>query len=144
MGVQQPESMLQLDSGKGLLDARAMWAAMVGPHRLAMANKYPFELYNNKATQLHRNLGADSAYVFIGVALPADVGVITLNTVFGKDDSLGANSGAPYVLSPQMGGGGFGPNGFMQLLLPGEELYAQIVGPGMPTQVRVTVAKVIF
>jgi hypothetical protein len=57
-GVQQPDSMLQLDSGKGLLDARAMWAAMVGPHRLAMANKYPFELYSNKATQLHRNLGA--------------------------------------------------------------------------------------
>jgi hypothetical protein len=72
------------------------------------------------------------------------VGVSTLSTVFGKDDNLGVNSGAPYILIPQLGGGGFGPNGFMQLLLPGESLYAQIVGAGMPAQVRVTVAKVIF
>ena len=144
MGDGQPTFRIETSSGKDLLDARALWASIVGPQRLAMSQGAPINLFNNAPAKIHKNLGASKAYVFIGVALPPDSPFATLQVAFGRSDSLGANQSAPYILNGQMGGGPFAPSGFMQLLLPGEDLFAQIVQAGGPAAARVTVAKVMF
>lgn len=136
---------ITFSSGKGLLDARALWAAVVGPHRLAMAQGKSVELGQEDPEQIAQNIGAADALKFVGVALPFDATAVPLATIFSREAQLGKNASAPYNLNGQMGGGGFGPTGFMQLLLPGEQLYALIapVG-GAPTSQRVVVAEVVF
>lgn len=149
MGDQAPQQaplQIELSSGKGLLDARALWASIVGPQRLAVTRSKSVQLTQDSGTVIYKNLGSADGYVFVGVALPISAPTNPLNVIFGTSDQLGINAGAPYVLNSQMGGGGYGPSGFMQLLLPGEQLYGQIVHPGLAvgfTQ-RVVVAAVTF
>ena len=145
MAGQQAPFSLETFSGEGLADARALWAAIVGPHRLAIARSKSIELRQDAPAEIYKNIGAADGYIFVGVALPITAATNPLNVLFGDNgDMLGTNSNAPYVLNSQMGGGGFGPSGFMQLLLPGEQLYAQIVDTGIAagTTQRVVVAAV--
>jgi len=109
-----------------------------------MSQRARFTIRSDQPTQIHQNLGAAKAVVFLAAALPVDAGVATLSVVWGRDESLGTNQGAPYVLNGQLGGGGYGPTGFMQILLPGEDIYVQIVGVGSPPRAPITVAKVFF
>lgn len=132
MNGQQPLPFsLETFSGEGLASARALWAAIVGPHRLAIARSNSITLRQDVGVEVAKNIGAAGGYVLVGVALPISAPTNPLNVVFGDSDTLGINASAPYVLNSQMGGGGFGPTGFMQLLLPGEQLYAQIVHVGL-------------
>lgn len=126
-------------SGKGLLDARALYATTIGPFRLAMASRKPVTLFNNKAVEVAKNLGIAEAYVFIGMGLIFEAVVNPLALQLSKDDSIGVNSGLPVLLTGQVAGG----FGFMQLLLPGEQLFAQIADPNVAQQ-NVVVAQVVF
>ncbi len=136
---------VQFTSGKGLLDARALWASVVGPHRLALASKRSVILRVDQSVEIYKNIASADAYVFIGVALPVNAGTNPLRIVAGEDsESLGFNNGTPQILNSQMGGGGYGASGFMQLLQPGEQLYAQINEPGFAGTQSVVVAAVTF
>jgi hypothetical protein len=141
--MNQPPFQLEFSSGRGLLDARAVWASVAGPHRLALTLTHSVEMRTDRAVQIIKNLGAADAYVFAGVALPFDAPLVPLPVFFGGSEQLGKNAGSPYLLTPQMGGGGFGVSGFMQLVLPGEQLYGQLA-PGGPLTQRVVVAEVVF
>ena len=115
--------------GAGLLSAKAIWASIVGPQRLAMSKRVSLQLTNTETRLVYKNLGAADAYVFVGVALPADYTGAPLVTAFSRDDEIGVNTGMPAIITPHMGGGGLAPSGFMQMLMPGEQLYARIVDP---------------
>ncbi len=145
MDGQQPPFSLETFSGEGLASLRALWASIVGPHRLAIARSKSVQLRQDAPAEIYKNMGAADGYVMVGVALPVNAPTNPLSVVFGDNgDMLGINASAPYILTSQMGGGGFGPSGFMQLLLPGEQLYAQIVDTGIAagTTQRVVVAAV--
>ena len=141
-------------SGQDLLDARAMWAAIVGPQRLAMAQKKSVVLNRTRGVLLAENIAAADGYAFVGVALPPGTtpGLdFPLGFLFSKDDTLGLNSSFPMGLAPAGGifgaNGGFGlQNMFMQLLLPGEQLFGQLANGGIfeITEQRVIVAQVMF
>lgn len=135
---------IELARGKGLLDARALWASVVGPHRLAAAKGSSVQLSNSRAEEVARNMGASDALMFVGVALPgANPAAAPVSILFSRMEMLGVNASAPFNVNGQMGGGGFGQTGFMQLLLPGEQLFAQIA-PGGPAALAVVVAQVQF
>jgi len=135
---------IEFSSGQGLLDARALWASVVGPHRLAMAKGTSLRLRNDRVTEVARNIGAAKVFMFVGVSLrgenPAPAAVEVL---FSKQEALGNNTSAPFNVNGQMGGGAFAPSGFMQLLLPDEQLFA-VVAPGGPQELQVVVAQVQF
>ena len=127
---------IEVRSGSGLLDARALWASIVGPQRLALGARKVARLVNTTPVEIYKNLGASKAYAFVGVALPFNTVANPLNVVFGRDDSqLGFNSGLPVQLTPNQ----INFN-FTQLLLPGEQLFAQILGAVADQNVVVSVA----
>ena len=132
------DAKITIESGEGLLDARALWASIVGPQRLAMAQKASVKLFNGKSAQIFKNLGASAAYVLIGVALPFNAPVKPLNTVFGTGEGLGFNTGLPVVLTDNQLNWSF-----TQLLLPGEQLFAQIMDGAVQNQ-NVVVAATMF
>lgn len=133
------------DEGSGLLSAKVLWAGIVGPHRLAMARRTSLRITNTEARSIYKNLGAAEAVVFVGVSLPGNYQGNPIITAFGSSDMLGANTGSPGTLVTQMGGGGLSVSGFMQILLPGEQLYAQIVDPTFGGgEQNVVVANVTF
>ena len=114
----------KLHEGRGLLSARALFATVVGPQRLAMTEQTVKELKVDQPTLLFSNIGAADVYVFLGVSLPAGAPVASLRTLLSRGDSIGSATTAPFVLVQQMNTGNVG--GFMQLLQPDEQLYAQI------------------
>ena len=136
--------LLEITDVVGLGNARALWASIVGPYRLAMADKKSVRLTPDNGVQLYKNIGAAEGYVLVGVALPIGAPINPLAIIAGDGEQLGTNSGTPQILTNQMGGGGLSVSGFMQLLLPGEQLYAQIVDPAFPpnTTQQVVVASV--
>ena len=127
-------------SGRGLLDARALWASIVGPQRLAMGAKQSVVLSSTKATKIGDNIAAADAYVLIGVRA-VDHGTPTI-VLFSKDDSIGVGSGFPVVITGA--GASFVDGGFTQLLLPGEQLFAQLSPEFGGADARVTVSQVTF
>jgi hypothetical protein len=138
------ELLLKMVSGRGLLDARALWASLVGPYRLAMAQTCAVTLSQAAPTEIYKSMGSADGYVFVGVSLPADTAAISIPTLFSKSSEIGNNSSIPVSLSPAMIGGTFFPVGFSQLLMPAEQLYAQLTPAApAPTQ-RVVVASVVF
>jgi len=137
--------MFQPAEGAGLLSAKALWAGIVGPHRLAMSQRVTVALTNTDPRLIFKNLGAADAVVFVGVSLPGNYNGNPIVTAFSRDDAIGANTGAPGTLVTQMGGGGLSVSGFMQILLPGEQLFAQIVDPTFAGgEQNVVVASVAF
>lgn len=125
----------ELDGGRGLLSARAIWASVVGPQRLAMAARKPVVLTNTAPSQIYKSLGASDGYVLIGVALPFNAVPNPLTVVFGTDDQLGFNTGLPVRLTDNQLNWAF-----TQLLLPGEQLFAQIMGATLKQNVVVAAA----
>ena len=135
-----------LFSGQGLLDARALWASIVGPARLAVSQSAVVRLRPDQPEQLYKNLAGANVYVYLGVSLPGGALVATLGTLLSNSSNLGSNNSAPAVLVQSMISGNFFTTGFAQLLLPGEELYAQINDAAFPvgTSQNVVVATAIF
>lgn len=132
-------SFLETDPGAGLLNARALWASIVGPQRLAMAARKVVKLTNTEAKEIYKSLGASDGFVLVGVALPFNASANPLEVVFGTDDQLGFNTGWPVRLTDS----GQGSFLYTQLLLPGEQLFAQIMGKATLEQ-NVVVAAAIF
>jgi hypothetical protein len=127
-----------MDSGEGLLDARAIWASIVGPQRLAMAQRVSVKLSSTETREVLKSLGRANAYVMVGVGLPFNAPVNPLQVVFGKDDQLGFNTGLPIRLTDSVTN-----FTFTQLLLPGEQLYAQIMDIAVAEQ-NIIVASAMF
>lgn len=131
---------LELDAGRGLLSARAIWASVVGPQRLAMSPRKAVKLTNTEGAEIYKALGAANGYVLVGVALPFNASPNPLTVVFGRDQELGFNQGLPVRLTDNQLNWAF-----TQLLLPGEQLFAQIMtNPGPPIFQNVVVAAAIF
>lgn len=133
------EGEIKIRSGAGLLDMRAIYASIVGPGRLAMTQRNMVAMRNDESVQIAKNLGAADAYVFVGVALPQNSATNPLLVLFSKDEVLGFSTALPARLTDQVNHS----FSFMQLLLPGEQLYGQIVSGGPVTQ-HVVVASVVF
>jgi len=131
---------IQLNSGSGLLDARALWACLVGPQRLAMAQSAVVTLLRDRAVEVANNLGAAECYVFIGVGLPQNAAVNPLQVVFSREESTGRNTGLPSRLIDQVNGFSFS---FTQLLLPGEQIFGQITDAAVERQ-NIVVVKAVF
>jgi hypothetical protein len=129
---------IEMDSGVGLLDARAIWASIVGPQRLAMAQRTSVKLSSTETREVFKGLGAANAYVMVGVGLPFNAPVNPLQVVFGKDDQLGFNTGLPIRLTDSVTN-----FTFTQLLLPGEQLFAQIMDMAVAEQ-NIIVAAAMF
>lgn len=130
---------IETKPGLGLLSAEAYWASVVGPQRLAMAARKPVPLNNTAGTEIYKVLGASNGYVLVGVALPFNF-PNPLQVAFGTDEQLGFNTGWPFTLIGNQNAHIFQ---FTQLLLPGEQLFAQIMDPAVPKQ-NVVVAAAIF
>ena len=130
---------ITLESGNGLLDARALWASIIGPNRLAMAQRTAVTLQRAVAVEVAKNLGASDAYIYVGVALPQNAPVNPLQVVFSRDDSTGRNTGLPAHLVDRVNQ----TFSFMQLLAPGEQLFAQITDANVE-EANVVVATVVF
>lgn len=131
--------LITLNSGEGLLDERALRASSVGPYRLAMAQRASVMLQRDNTVEIYKNIGAADAYVFVGVGLPWNAAVSPLEVIFARDDQMGPNSGIP----ARLGGAVNQTFGFMQLLMPGEQLFAQITDPNVEQQ-SVVVAAAVF
>ncbi len=129
---------ITMQSGQGLLDARALWASIVGPQRLAMAPRKTVALLNDTTAEIAKNLGASDAYVLVGVSLPFNAPTNPLAVVFGKEEQLGFNTGLPVLLTDNQIN-----FTFTQLLLPGEQLFAQIMDPAVARQ-NAVVSTVMF
>lgn len=131
---------LLIEEGDGLLDIRALWASIIGPQRLAMASQRRLiRLGSEFSSEIARNIGQANSYVFVGVALPQSAAISPLPVVFDKSDQTGANSGLPALLTKQVGMSW----SFMQLLLPGEQIYGQITDMSIASQ-DVIVSEVHF
>lgn len=137
---------LDEDQGYGVLSARALWASLVGPQRLAMVPRKPVMLRSDQAVEVYKNLGVSDGYVLVGVALPIGLGVNPLSSlpvIFGREDTLGNNTGWPVTLIDSPDGLNKVNFSFTQLLMPGEQLFAQITDP-LVSQYNVVVASAIF
>ena len=111
-------NLLSQDQGYGVLSARALWASLVGPHRLPMSPRKIVQIPQGNAAELTKNLGTSDAYVFVGIA--AQPGQGGLPIFLGRDNNLG-NGSWPVILT--LGEANQYP--VTALLMPGEQLFAQ-------------------
>ncbi len=139
MNEDKKSALITLNPGEGLSSMRALWAAIMGPYRLAMSRRQPVLLTNTEGTEIAKNIGVADAYVFIGVALPQNAAVNPLQVIFSRDGDSGRNTGLPCRLVDSVNQS----FSFMQLLLPGEQLYCQITDINVP-QASVVVAEAVF
>jgi hypothetical protein len=103
-----------------------------------MSQRTSVRLSSTQTREVFKSLGAANAYVLVGVGLPFDAPVNPLQVVFGKDDQLGSNTGLPIRLTDSVVS-----FSFTQLLLPGEQLYAQIMDMAVAEQ-NIIVASAMF
>jgi hypothetical protein len=126
---------IEIDAGKGNLNARAYVAAVLGPYRLAMGGQRSLVLTANEPQKIAANpgvAGTDQA-MFIGVALQP--GQVPVSVLFGPSDQMGGGSSVPANMATTIGA--IGGVSFAQVLLPGEELWA--VSPTNTSLVAFTV-----
>ena len=136
-----------IESGAGLLDARAMWASLVGPYRLAMAQRRLVRLEGVKGVEIAKNLGASNVYLFVGVHLVPDGDGSSLSVRFGLDEELGGNA-LPFRLINVAGSvvSGATPalERFGQIVLPGEQLFMRADGVAESAVNQIVVSTVMF
>ena len=140
-----PRPPFEIGSGAGLLDARALWASIVGQQRLAMGAKQSFVVKADRSIKIGENIGAADAYVLLGVTLADLTPGIPTFVLFSKDDIIGEGSGIPYMFG--IFGAAALPPPFTQLLLPGEQLFVQLAaasGIFGVTEARLVVSQVTF
>ena len=113
--------LLDQDQGFGILSARALWAALVGPHLLPMASIKIVKI-SGQAVELKKSLGASDGYVFLGVGAPPDKGDpgSDRGILLGPSESLGNGSWPAFLVS-----GAANRYPVTALLMPGEQLFVQ-------------------
>jgi hypothetical protein len=112
---------IEIDAGRGNLNAKAYVAAVVGPYRLAHGSQKSLVLTAGTPMLVAKNpgvAGTDQA-MFVGVALQPGNAPVTV--LFGPGDQLGNSSNVPAKMDTavaQLGG-----ISFSSVLLPGDELW---------------------
>jgi hypothetical protein len=122
--------------GMGNLDARMLWAAVVGPMRVCHGTDKTLNLAANTPVQVASNPAPSDRVMFVGVSLPIGAAGPAPLVFSRTSDVLGA-ANVPAVLEPRIGA----PAGisFQAVLAPGEELYVQ-----SSTAVRIVAFQVRF
>lgn len=111
----------EIKPGEGNLQMQAYFAAIVGPHRIAMGAKRTFNLEQNETQRIANVNPASRHCAFIAVYLPvSSAGPATVS--IGSEDMLGDSAGIPVQLFPRIGPAA--AISFAQVLLPGETLFA--------------------
>lgn len=111
---------IESDPGQGNLDARAYFAAVVGPLRAIFGKNNAYGLLEQKTTQLVKNTGATAQWAYVQVILPGNAPASKV-ALFTKDASNGWNNAVPVTLQTTTGRG----NCFEAVLAPGEMVYAR-------------------
>lgn len=138
----KPGTKITIEHGDGTLDIRALFAATVGPHRFAFAQRQSVVLEQAQGIKLAENIGSADSYALVGVALPRNAPVNPLSVMFSSDETMGFNTAIPARLVDSMSSGQT-VFGFYQILMPGDQLFGQISDPAVQKQ-NVVVAMVMF
>jgi hypothetical protein len=113
---------LEMEPGEGNLQLHALFAAIIGPHRIAHGSKRTVRLEADETKRIINIAPAARHCAYIALFLPASAnGPLSISV--GREDTQGDSAGIPVQLEPRMGataGVSFGC-----VLLPGESLYAQ-------------------
>jgi hypothetical protein len=117
---------IESDQGRGNLDAKAYFAATVGPLRAVFGKNTSQILTEGKASQLVRSAGVSQQWAYVTVVLPGSTAGPKVG-LFSSNASNGFNAALPVSLQRTMGFSG--GNAFAAVLAPGEMLYARS-GPG--------------
>lgn len=112
--------------GRGNLDAKAYFAAIVGPLRAVFGKTTSPTLTETTVAQLVRNSGVTGQWTYVTVLLPANAAGPKVG-MFTDSPANGFNTALPVTLQKTMGFSG--GNSFAAVLAPGESLYARS-GPG--------------
>lgn len=117
-----PGAVVETEPGRGNMDAKAYFAATVGPLRAVFGKNTSPTLSESVATQLTRNAGVADQWAYVTVLLPGNLAGPKV-AMFSKDASNGFNTSLPVTLQRTMGSAG--GNAFAAVLAPGEMLYAR-------------------
>jgi len=118
----EPLFSVKTDPGEGNLSAKAYYASIVGPRRVALGSRRKFTLTNSQSQKLASNTGIQGArgVCFVNVTLvPGQTAELIL---FGSDENPSDDNGVPRVLSTATSG----VLEFQAALSPGEMLYAAL------------------
>lgn len=139
---------LEMLSGYGNLDARALWAGIVGRYRLTHGDKVAFVVRQDRPLQVANNVAKHGVYKFVGISLPVGAPVNPLSVLFTQDEKVGANTAIPVRLTDAMGNQdagapAVGGGAFYAILQPGEQLFAQLP-TGAVTTANLVITRVSF
>jgi len=146
--VAKDEILIEMLSGVGNLDARALWSAVVGRYRLAHGDKKPYTVTQNQPIRVANNIAKYGVFMFVGISLPAGAPNNPLSILFSQDERIGSNTAIPVRLTDAMGGPDVGApavggGAFYAVLQPGDSLYSQLP-PGAVTSANILVTRVAF
>ena len=111
---------IESDQGQGNLDAKAYFAAVVGPLRIIFGKNGSAIVVEGRPTQLVKSSGAIAQWAYVTVILPGNAPADKV-ALFTNGPSTGFNSALPVTLKTTTGRG----NCFEAVLAPGDMVYAQ-------------------
>jgi hypothetical protein len=118
----RPSAVIETVQGRGNLDAKAYFAAIVGPLRAVFGKTTSPTLVEATVTQLVRNAGVTAQWAYVTVLLPGNAAAPKVG-MFTDSPSNGFNTALPVTLQKTMGSAG--GNSFAAVLAPGESLYGR-------------------
>jgi hypothetical protein len=121
-----PGAIIETAPGRGNLDAKAYFAAIVGPLRAVFGKTTSPTLSESEVAQLVRSAGVSDQWAYVTVLLPGNLPGPKV-ALFTDNASNGFNTAIPVTLQRTMGSAG--GNSFAAVLAPGEMLYAR-AAPG--------------
>lgn len=118
----RPTAVIETVQGQGNLDAKAYFAAIVGPLRAVFGKTTSPTLTEGDVTQLVRNSGAAAQWAYVTVLLPGNAATPKVG-MFSDGPSNGFNTALAVTLQKTMGSAG--GNSFAAVLAPGDMLYGR-------------------
>lgn len=131
---------LNEDPGEGNLNLRAYVAALVGPRRIAHGRRTVYQLNATNGQLLVKHPGRGVECFYVEVWLPQQTAGV-VNVLFSADqDAIGETGDLVQLFN------GPPPKRYSAVILPGENLYAQLATvPAPPAPlVSVVVSQVVF
>jgi hypothetical protein len=113
---------MQMDPGEGNLQMQALFAAVIGPYRVAHGSKRTVQLESDEPKRIVNVAPAARHCAYVALFLPQSADGPLYITV-GKEDTQGDAAGIPVQLESRLATAA--GVGFACVLLPGESLYAQ-------------------
>ena len=120
--ARQPVATIEAVPGQGNLDAKAYFAAVVGPLRAVFGKTTAPTLTEATVNQLVRNSGVTGQWAYVTVLLPGNAAAPKV-AMFTDGPSNRFTTALPVTLQRTMGAAG--GNAFAAVLAPGEMLYAR-------------------